>query len=302
MKTHQSLILFIFILLNQITIAQEHHKTTTDTIPFELTKHNNIAIKAILNGTDKVNLMFHTATSGITLIKEVTDKFTSMQWSQGDHVKSWGGENKSRFSKNNTLQIGNFKWSNLSIWENKNSGPTTDGKFGPNLFKDRIIEIDFDNRILILHQTLPNKIAAYQKLALQFENDFMFINGISKVGDQNYPNKFLIHSGFGGTILYDDEFVQKTKIGNQITIIDQQELKDSYGNVLKTKKGILSQFKLGKEAFENIPVGFFEGAIGRQKMSVIGGNLLKRFNLIIDAKRTHIYIKSNQLKDSPYKG
>ena len=48
---------------------------------------------------------------------------------------------------------------------------------------------------------------------------------------------------------------------------------------------------------DDITVGFFSGAIGRQKMSVLGGNVLKRFNILIDSEREHIYLKSNGLVD-----
>lgn len=43
------------------------------------------------------------------------------------------------------------------------------------------------------------------------------------------------------------------------------------------------------------------GSIGRQKMSVLGGDLLKHFNIIIDRKNGFIYIKPNQLMDTPFK-
>lgn len=245
--------------------------------------------------------MFHTAVSGVTLIKEVTEKLTKIKWTQGDKVKSWGGESEARYSENNSLQISKFKWDSISIWENEYSGPATDGKFGLNLFKGKIMEINFEKSILLIHETLPNKIIEYEKLPLIYENDFMFIEGTSRIGNQNYPNRFLIHTGYGGAILYDDKFVEESKIGEQIEITEEQELKDSYGNIVKTKKGNLPKFTVGEEEFKDIPVGFFEGSIGRQKMSVIGGNLLKRFNLIIDSRRENIYIKSNQLKDLPYK-
>lgn len=42
----------------------------------------------------------------------------------------------------------------------------------------------------------------------------------------------------GGGLKYDDDFVNKSQIGKQIEITQEQELKDSYGNILKTKKGI----------------------------------------------------------------
>jgi len=95
--------------------------------------------------------------------------------------------------------------------------------------------------------------------------------------------------------LFDDEFVQKTELGTAIEIVDEQDLKDAFGNVIKTKKGVLPQFSIGSLTFEDLTVGFFDGAIGVQRMSIIGGDLLKRMNFIIDAKRENIYIKRSIL-------
>ncbi|HEX9003024.1 MAG TPA: hypothetical protein VGB07_24155 [Blastocatellia bacterium] len=39
-----------------------------------------------------------------------------------------------------------------------------------------------------------------------------------------------------------------------------------------------------------VHAGFFSGAIGAQKMSVLGGEVLKQFNLIFDIADNHLYI------------
>lgn len=304
MKRYQLFLLGILLSVTQVIVGQGHPAHTTkapiDTIPFELTLHNNIAIKAVINDADTVKLMFHTAATGITLIEAATEKMTSMKWNDGANVESWGGASETRYSDRNTLQIGSFRWDSLSIFENTNSGPTTDGKFGPDLFDGKAIEINFEDCLLLIHRSLPEKVAAYEKVPLSFENGLMFIEGMSSIGGKDYPNRFLIHSGYGGAVLYDDKFVSDSNIGEQIDIIEEQELRDSYGNVLKTKKGSLPKFTIGATTFEAVPVGFFTGSIGRQKMSVMGGNLLKRFNLIIDVDRATIYLKPNKLKALPY--
>src|SRR4051812_21865242 len=111
--------LFLFTFCH-ISRAQE--KPTI--IPFELTPHNNLSIQAVLNGKDTIHLMFHTAASSVTLIEESIKKLTSLRFSGADTVKSWGGGgNASRFSENNTLQIGSLTWEHLPIWEDKYSGP-----------------------------------------------------------------------------------------------------------------------------------------------------------------------------------
>lgn len=289
--------LAITILLYQAAFGQEY------TIPFRLTEHNNISVPAILNGKDTVNLMFHTAANSVMLTEEATQKMTSISFNRTDSVKSWGGDaNTSRFSKSNTLQIGQLTWNDLAIWEDKNSGPGTDGKFGINLFENKVIEIDFEKKIITLSTALPAKAGKYEKLKLTTENDLMFMEARCETGKGTYTNKFLIHSGYFGAVLLDDAFVAQNNIDNQLQTIDEKSLKDSYGNVLKTKRAMLPAFFIGKEKLPNIPVGFFTGSIGRQKMSIIGGDVLKRFSIIIDAQRQYVYLKTNNLKAEKYTG
>ncbi len=290
--------LVLFLLGLSMTQCQTKKGPLPLTIPFQLTSHNNISIQAVLNQTDTVDLMFHTAASSVTLTTAAIERLQQVQWDTEEEVNSWGGNGSARYSKSNELAISTLQWDSLAIWETTNAGPTTDGKFGPNLFEDYIIEIDFDKNILVLHETLPKKAEGFVKVALLLEDDFFFLQGKGSLKEGSYENKFLIHSGYGGTILLDDKFVADHQLGAQIEIIDEKELKDSYGNVLTTKKGKLPVFTLGEETFEDIPVGFFEGRIGRQQMSVIGGDLLKRFNLIIDKDKKQLYLKPNQLRDA----
>ena len=286
------LVLFL-LLINQMLIAQ-------DTIPFVLTDANNISIQSILNETDTLNLMFHTAVGNVGLTEAATAKLKSLNATGTTKVKSWGGESTARYSKGNDLQIGNFTQSDLTIWEGKHSGHGTDGKFGPNFFGEKVIEIDFDKSVLVLHDVLPEMVANYEKHDLVINDGLMFLKIVSKIEEATYTNDFLIHSGYSGTVLYDDGFSNKHKLGEQLTIISESALKDSYGNVIKTKKATLPELSVGEIRFQDIPVGFFEGTIGRQRMSVMGTNVIKRFNIIFDIENAHIYLKENSLMELPF--
>ena len=120
------------------------------------------------------------------------------------------------------------------------------------------------------------------------------------IEDQVYNNRVLIHSGYGGTILLDDQFVQAHQIGNQLEVISENQLKDSHGNIIKTKKAILPQLTIGKHRFTDVPIGFFAGALGKQRISVLGCGLLKRFNILIDQKNDLLYLQPNQFVDHPF--
>lgn len=276
-------------------------KAGRHTIPFQLTSYNNLSVPAILNNQDTVYLMFHTAANSVTITEEGTQKIKSLRFDGADTVKSWGGSaNTARVSNNNRLQIGDLEWMDLPIWENKNSGQGTVGKFGPDLFRNKVIEIDFDKHIMVIHEKLPAGTHKYDKLKATFENDLLFIEAACTIGDSTFPNKFLVHSGYGGAVLLDDQFVNTHSLAAKLKIVSTKELKDSYGNVLKTQKAILPAFTIGRKTLTEVPVSFFEGAIGRQKMSIIGGDILKRFHIIIDARREYVYLKPNKLTGSKY--
>ncbi|WP_315815508.1 hypothetical protein [Paraflavitalea speifideaquila] len=177
-----------------------------------------------------------------------------------------------------------------------------------------------DTVVLMFH-TVANSMtlteAATQKLkSLHFEgadsvkswggadNTARFSKGnLLQIGNQQWKDVAIWenkNSGYAGAVLLDDQFTNDHKISEKLTITSTKELKDSYGNVLKTRKAILPAFTIGKVKLSEVPVGFFEGAIGRQKMSIIGGDILKRFNWIIDAQRNYVYLKPSKLKNTSY--
>ena len=273
---------------------------THDTIPFILTEANNIIIQTVLNEVDTLNLMFHTAQSTISLTEEVVAKIANKSFENSERAITWGGESVSRYSLGNYLKIKDFEWNNITIWEDKNTGPSADGKFGPNLFHDKVIELNFDKNLMIIHSYMPELDEQYKKLSLVFKQDMMYVETHYQIDNNHYANQVLIHSGFGGTLLLDDKFVFENNIGSQLEIISESHLKDSYGNILKTKKAILPHFSIGVIDFTDLPISFFEGALGRQHMSVIGGNILKRFNVYFDLQNANMYYAPSNLIDTPF--
>ena len=259
-------------------------------IPFTLTAYNNIVVSAVLNNKDTVNLMLHTAASDVTLTEDAARKSKSLKFTGRDKVKSWGGKADSRFSKGNQVQIGSLKRNNINIWEDKLSGKDTDGKFGLDFFQKRVVEIDFDHRRIVLHANLPRNVEKYERLKIETQNDQILVEGSCLIDGETYTHKFLLHSGYSGGILLDDAFATRAGIDGKIKITAESSLKDSFGHTIKVKKGFLPVFAFGRFKTSNVPVGFFAGAIGTQKMSVIGSEILVQFNIIFDIAHNDLYI------------
>lgn len=267
-------------------------------LPFTLTEHNNIVVHVVINETDTLQLMLHTASRGVTITEDAARKARSIQFSDASKVESWGGEAVSRISKGNQVHLGPIKTKNITIWENKHSGKGTDGKFGLDLLARSIVEIDFDHSQIVLHEKLPSKAEKCEKLKIDKQDGQLLIEGKCVLEGKSYTNQFLLHTGYSGGILLDDAFAARTGVEARIRITEHSSLKDSFGNTIQVKKGILPIFTLGRIQLNEVPVGFFKGVVGKQKLSVLGAEVIKRLNLIFDLAKHELYIarRENILK------
>ncbi len=269
-------------------------------IPFTLNKSNNICINAVLNEVDSVTLMFHTAAASLAMTKGGCALASSITFDDSASISSWGGQVAARYSSRNSLEIYGLRWDSLVITEDLHSGPNTHGKFGWNLFQDKIIEIDYQRRLMRLHERLPSLDSQYEKLTVVIEGSLIFVEIAMEIAGKLIDNRYLIHSGFGGTLLLDDDFADVHRISELLPVIGERTLKDSMGNTLKTKKMKLTRLRLGSTELRDIPIGIFEGAIRKQKMSVLGADILRRFNLVLDTRNRNIYLKPNENMEVAY--
>lgn len=261
-------------------------------IPFTLTAHNNIVVRALLNGTDTIQLMFSTASDGVYLIKELTGKLKSLCFnSVPDTSRSWGNSiNLSRSSKNNTLQIGNDVWKNLTITEDINSSFDTDGKFGMALFAGKVVEVDFDRLLIIVSTKLPFKVRKYKRLKLSNLQGLSLVEATCKTIRSSTKRLFLLHSGYNGGLLLADSCETETCIEDELPSLGEQILENAFGEKIQCKQSVMPIFLLGDHILKNVPTGFFGGLLNNSRINVAGSEIIIQFNIIIDAKRQNIFV------------
>ncbi len=278
-----------------------------DTIPFTLNKQSNICVKAQINGSDTLILMFHTAASGVTIIKEAVEKKLPLKLDKSSNVSSWGGTTSAQYSEGNILTISHQKWDSMTITQNENSGAGTDGKFGYDLFSKKIVEIDYDKNIMIIHAKMPKILRfltpkarrGYDKSKLVFKRGSMHIEGAMTIGKEMYKDSFMFHSGYGGAILLDPKIAEKYNMAAQLKTLSTSELRDSYNNIIKIETKLLPHLIVAGKNMKDIPLSFAAQS-SQIPMKVFGNDLLKRFNIIFDFQQNDIYMKPNGLWNMAY--
>lgn len=287
--------LFLMLTLGQLALAHAQG-TKKAIIPFRLSAANNIIVGGLFNGKDSVRLMLHTATDALTMTEEGLKKMSTLHFGGSvDSVKSWGGASgSSSFSKGNQLSLAGFHADSLTVWTDLRSGYETDGKFGLNLFAHLYLLMNFDQGMITIQDHQPVIPRGYQRFELINRNGLFYISATLKFDTAVFPNTYLLHSGYSGGLLLDDAYTAQHPVAQQITVLSDNKLSDAYGNVLHIKNGKAPLLVIGQLSLKEVPVGFFEGAVGRQKMSVAGMEILKRFNWIITADRNFIYLRPNK--------
>lgn len=283
--------LFLF---SALLSFQSNTSYAQDTLSFEMNEHSNLLFPGVVNGEDTLLFMLHTAINDFSLISESSQ---SVSWKDADSIESWGGSGAARYSDSNQLEIGPCLMKNEVFWECQHSGPGSEGKFGLNTFDGMYVEIKFETGELITHTKEPNNLSDFQKCPMIEENGVFFVMLQFEVDGEVLENAFLIHSGYGGTLLLDDAFVNEHQLAEKLEITNQKFLKDSFGNEIAVNKAKLPKVAWLNQELINVPVGFFEGTIARQHMSVLGADFLKRFDVIFDADRAFVYLKTNDNYD-----
>ncbi|WP_326983085.1 hypothetical protein VUJ46_00635 [Chryseobacterium sp. MYb264] len=264
------ILLSFLLLLSTVLKAQE-------TIPFRLTKHNNIIVKTLVNQKDSLHLMFQIAMEECSVSPERTRKT--------DHIVF-----KNEISDGNTVKIGTKEYKNIRFFDNEFTGHESDGKIGTGIFKDQYFKIDYDNSQFVVYNQKPD-LKDYEEIDLLFENGQFFVGADNIIKDKQQEAYFLLQSGYSGGLLYSDQFAEDHHLNENLKIIGEKKVTNSSGKVLYTKQGILPFFKIGNFVLKDVTAAFFTGEIKNQKTNYIAADVMRRFNWIFDADRRKVYIR-----------
>ena len=269
-----------------------------DTIPFTLTSYNAIAFKAIVNGTDSVNLHFDTGSWDFRLTKDAIVRKTKLLSGQMGSTPSF-----SKLNKVSKLQIGKLIINNPDFAATDVTAHDMDGRFGWNLFEGKQVELDFDKSRMIVHSgKLIKAPKGYVKSELVFRNSFMIVKGAMEKGDQLLPGDFLMDTGSGQAIILDSAWSASADFAKGLQLIRSIILHNPRGDKFETKVVLDPAFEMNGYTLTNVPT-LILGTRNPAGFTInnLGNDLLKRFNMILDFKHDCIYWKPNQLFNMEFK-
>ena len=225
-----------------------------------------------------------------------------------------GASVKALKSKNNIVEIGDALKLNQDLYElfdsNLNLAPRlgvpVHGVIGYDLFKDLVIEINYSSKYIILNNPENFKYKPCKKCAvlkLEFYNNKPYLNAEVSENAIKTPIKLLIDSGGSDALwLFEDDSLGIKSKHNYFKDFLGYGLNGSvYG-----KRTTIDALYLKNFVLENANVAYPDSSSISSAKSVksrngtLAGNILKRFNMIIDYQKAIMTIKKNALYKEPF--
>lgn len=256
-----------------------------DTLYFTITEANNLLFQVVLNETDTLDMFFDTGGTDLVIKQNVIKE-----------------KNYTPLKSIYSFSLGNLNWDTLAIFP-ANVGPDEAvGHFGWNLFEGKIVELDYDKKLMIVHSSLYRNLEEYTKLEIEYINTLFCINSSIQVGGNEFPNRYLFDLGFQRAIVLDKDLRQKSKFPDNLPVIKETKLRNSAGTEFINRVVEVDKICFGTNCAIKVPVQLLSTPNpARFETHILGGELLKRFNTILDFENGFIYMKPNSLMSLPYK-
>lgn len=297
----------IFLLLLLIPVVAPAQKTMPSAnfitkFPFKMYSGGVMIIKACYeNKKDSFNFILDTGSGGISLDSATCSEFNINPTQTDTTLTGIAGAQKVSFVFNKSINFPGLKLENLNFHVSDYSvlssvyGERIDGIIGYSFFSRYIVKINFDSLQVEVYS--PGKIK-YPKGGTTLHPVFTFLPAqyMSVKDRRKVASNFYFDTGAGLCFLMSDQFIQDSGIllSKRNPVITQAE---GMGGKMRMRLTVVKEVKLGPYTFNHVPTYLYQDIFKVTNYpftgGLVGNDLLKRFNLIINYPSREIHIIPN---------
>jgi hypothetical protein len=262
-----------------------------DSVPFIVNQFNTNFLPVVFNNTDTLMLNFDTGATDVS--------FTN------DALKQKIKAHPDLYNTLYEIKVGNHTYK-TKIYDIQLAGNETEGLLGWDLFDGMIVELDYDHNQLILHSKMPKRILhdrEYSKFNIRYIKNRPFIE--SEISQSGIKSKgwFLFDLGYQRTVMLDNDLLRKGRFPTEkMNIIKKVMMHGVKGNEIPVITANLQTLRLGNLELKDVPAQVMEQnkPMKGVDIHILGNEVLKRFNTVLDFQKNAIYLKPNHLYDTAY--
>jgi hypothetical protein len=257
-----------------------------DTIPFTLGDNDKIYVKGRINDGPVLDFQFDLGAGGSVIKKSSVSK-VSMRFDGTVNLRNSDGDNVVPTSSANQLEIAGLRWDKVGFAVADNMTWREDGLIGNSLFLDQVVEIDYDRMAIAIHDELPPLSAGWIRQDLILDGVVPFTRGRLEIDGTTRDGWLMLDTGAYTSILNSPQLSPSSKMA--------RELRGLLG-----RRSSGPHLTIGQQSLTpNYSANRYDG--DPSSLGLWGNDLLKRFHLIIDNRRGHVYLRPNSHLQAPFR-
>jgi hypothetical protein len=268
-----------------------------------------VVVKAFLNDySDSLNFIIDTGSGGISLDSSTCVHLKIHPLPSDKTIRGIGGIRQVKFLYNQRLRINDFVTDSLNFHVSDYDilssvyGEKIDGIIGYSFFARYILKIDYDSSRIFLYSRGYFK---YPKGGYLLKPTLVDLPvQVAKVKDALEVNsRFYFDTGAGLCLLLSSDFVNDSTFlkANRRTYLT---LGEGLGGKTDMKLTVIRELKLGPYKFHDVPTCIFDDEYNITSYPYLGGlignDILRRFNVVLNYDHREIYILPNSHYHDPF--
>ena len=284
-------------------VERESVSSHITTFPFTMLTGGVVIIRAQVNNyADSLNFILDTGSGGISLDSSTVSKYNMPIHPSEKTIKGIGGIRKVSFLYNASLQIPGLKVDNLNFHVNDYSilsevyGVNIDGIIGYSFFNRYIVKLDYDSSLIhVFTQGQYTYPITGHMLNPMFTS--LPIQPIRFSDNGSFYHRFFLDTGGGLNVLLSERYVNDSALLRQKRRGPFVTQAEGLGGRVNMRLTTIRSLRLGPYRFRNIPTLLFDDEYNVLNYPFVGGlignDLLRRFNMVINYAKQEIHISPN---------
>jgi hypothetical protein len=292
--------------VNQVRCQEESGRRAThllSALPFQVLNGGTILVKTQLaNYPDTLNFIFDTGSDGISLDSSTCERLHIYPNPSNQTVRGIAGIRNVSFVYSQKLRLPALEVDSLNFQVNDYGiltsayGVNIDGIIGYSFLKRYIVKIDYDSLRIYIYSKGPMKYPKGGFLTHPFIASLP-VEAARIKENADISAQFYFDTGAGLCLLLSSDFVNDSVVFNYKKRKPVETLAQGPGGKTSLKQTTVKEFRFGPYHFKNVPTYIFDDQYGITSYpslaGLIGNDLLRRFNIILNYAKREIYLMPN---------
>ena len=278
-------------------------------VPFSTFAGGIVVIRAQLAGyPDTLNFIMDTGNAGISLDSTTCTRMNLRPVLTDELISGIGGVRRLSYIKNQSLLLGKLRADSVNFYVgdydvlSSEYGDRIDGIIGYSFYTRYIVSMDYDSSEMYVYSK-GNFVYPTGGFSLKPALSILPVAWAGIHDTREVKARFYFDTGAGLCVLLNSDFIQDSSIINPEKKPFPMQAR-GMGGKANMRVTTVKEFKFGPYRFRNVPTHIFEDVYHITSYpylaGLIGNDVLRRFNVVLNYDRKIFYLTPNSHFHDPF--